>query len=152
MKRNAFKLFAASMLASALCACVHVAPSEGAAEEPVVKIGWGRRSINPGEPVAITGQHYLRVSLGEYNPVLAEALVLENGKDAAIFVSVDMVGLRGRILERVHWDALFGINGQKLRSHFRHDGIEQPFRHPVRVFVLVQADVPNRGYRRAPDR
>jgi len=71
------------------------------AAEPMLNIGWGRRSLNPGKSVAITGQFYLRVSLGEYNPVVAEALVLENGKDAAIFVSADMVALRGGILDRV---------------------------------------------------
>ena len=69
--------------------------------EGALNIGWGRCSINPGKPVAITGQHYLRVSLGEFNPVVAEALVVENGKDAAIFVSVDMVGLRNHILDKV---------------------------------------------------
>ena len=71
------------------------------AAEPALNIGWGRRSLNPGKPVAITGQFYLRVSLGEYTPVLAEALVLENGRDALIFVSADMVSLRGGILDMV---------------------------------------------------
>ena len=71
------------------------------AAEPALNIGWGRRSLNPGKPVAITGQFYLRVSLGEYTPVLAEALVLENGRDAVIFVSADMVSLRGGILDMV---------------------------------------------------
>ena len=64
------------------------------AAEPALRIGWGRRSINPGKPVAITGQTYLRVSIGEYNPVVTEALVIENGRDAVIFVSVDVVSVR----------------------------------------------------------
>ena len=66
-----------------------------------IKIGWGRRSINPGKPVAITGQHYLRVSLGEYNPVSTNALAIENGKDAVIFVSTDVSGYSGGTLKRV---------------------------------------------------
>ena len=69
--------------------------------EPTLNIGWGRRSLNPGRPVAITGQFYLRVSLGEYTPVVAEALAIENGRDAVIFVSADMVSLRGGILDMV---------------------------------------------------
>ena len=85
-------MFALLMFAAALSA---------AGGEPPLKIGWGRRSINPGKPVAITGQHYLRVSMGEYNPVVTEAVALENGRDAAIFVSVDIVGLRGGILDLV---------------------------------------------------
>ena len=71
------------------------------ASEPGLKIGWGRRSLNPGKPVAITGQFYLRVSLGEYNPVVAEALAVENGQDAVIFVSADMVSIRGGLLDLV---------------------------------------------------
>ena len=57
-----------------------------------LNIGWGRRSLDPGRPVAITGQFYLRVSLGTFQPVMAEALAIENGDDAAIFVSADIVG------------------------------------------------------------
>ena len=71
------------------------------AAEPALNVGWGRRSLNPGKPVAITGQFYLRVSLGEYTPVVTEALAIENGRDAAIFVSADMVSLRGGILDMV---------------------------------------------------
>jgi len=90
-----------SEICAALTATIMLCAASATAGEPTVKIGWGRRSINPGEPVAITGQLYLRVSLGEYKPVTADALVLENGRDAVIFVSVDMVMLRGGILDRV---------------------------------------------------
>ena len=92
MNRN----FRSAVMAAALFSTA-TAFSQGA----VLKIGWGRRSLNPGRPVAITGQFYLRVSLGEYNPVVAEALAIENGNDAAIFVSADMVALRGGILDMV---------------------------------------------------
>ena len=57
-----------------------------------LNIGWGRRSIDPERPAAITGQFYLRVSQGCFQPVMAEALAIENGDDAAIFVSADIVG------------------------------------------------------------
>jgi hypothetical protein len=93
------------------------------AAEPMLNIGWGRRSLNPGKPVAITGQFYLRVSLGEYDPVVAEALVLENGKDAAIFVSADMVALRGGILDRVRAklrDKAPEIPGDKIIANATH--------------------------------
>ena len=95
MKRIVPKICAALIVSATLCATF------ANAGESTIKIGWGRRSINPGCPVAITGQLYLRVSLGEYKPVTADALVLENGRDAVIFVSVDMVLLRGGILDRV---------------------------------------------------
>ena len=35
----------------------------------------------------------LRVSRGQFTPVLAQALVLENGSDAVIFVSCDVVSV-----------------------------------------------------------
>ena len=56
-----------------------------------LNIGWGRRSLDPGRPVAITGQFYLRISLGELQPVTASAVVIENGDDAVIFASADVV-------------------------------------------------------------
>ena len=90
------KIFRGAVMAAALFAAA-VAFSR----EPALRIGWGRRSLNPGRPVAITGQFYLRVSLGEYNPVVTEALVIENGRDAVIFVSVDMVSARGEIADMV---------------------------------------------------
>ena len=66
-----------------------------------IRIGWGRRSLDPGKPVAITGQFYLRVSMGELNPVTVSALAIENGDDAVIFVSADMVALRFAMLDTV---------------------------------------------------
>ena len=90
------KIFRSTVLSAALFSTA-AAFSQG----PELRIGWGRRSLNPGKPVAITGQFYLRVSLGEYNPVVAEALAVENGRDAVIFVSADMVALRGGILDMV---------------------------------------------------
>ena len=66
-----------------------------------LRIGWGRRSLDPGKPVAVTGQFYLRVSMGELNPVTVSALAIENGDDSVIFVSADMVVLRHAMLDTV---------------------------------------------------
>jgi len=112
------------------------------AEYPELKIGWGRRSLDPGKPVAITGQFYLRVSLGEYNPVVAEALAIENGKDAAIFVSADMVALRGGILDRVRAklrDKAPDIPGDKLVMNATHT-------HAGPSFSTVKPAVPGLEY------
>ena len=66
-----------------------------------LNIGWGKRSIAPDFPVPVTGQFYLRVSMGVRTPVLASALVLENGEDLVVMVSCDMVGIRPRLLTQV---------------------------------------------------
>ena len=63
-----------------------------------VKIGWAKRSIDPGRVVPITGQLHLRISHGTHTPVLASALAMENNGDAVIFVSVDMVSVRPLII------------------------------------------------------
>ena len=66
-----------------------------------IRIGWGCRSINPGRPVAIPGQFHLRVSMGEFTPVIVSALAIENGGDAVIFVTADVEGLRFSVLDTV---------------------------------------------------
>ena len=66
-----------------------------------ISIGWGRRSLNPGKPIAIPGQFHMRVSLGELNPVTVNALAIDNGDDAVIFVTADMVSFRYSILDIV---------------------------------------------------
>ena len=67
--------------------------------EGTLKVGWARRSIAMPGPVPITGQFHMRVSQGQFTPVLAEALALEDGKDAVIFVSCDVVSVN----EKVFW-------------------------------------------------
>ena len=64
-----------------------------------LNIGWGRRSLDPGKPVAIPGQFHMRVSFGELNPVTVNALAIDNGEDSVIFVSADIVVLRNGILD-----------------------------------------------------
>ena len=70
-----------------------------------INIGWGRASIAPERPCAIMGQFHLRVSLGQLNPVTVSALAIENGEDAVIFVSADVVVCRlamlGRAMEKI---------------------------------------------------
>ena len=56
-----------------------------------IRIGWGRRSLNPGKAIAIPGQFHMRISQGVLDPVTATALVLENDGDAVAFVSLDSV-------------------------------------------------------------
>ena len=63
-----------------------------------IKIGWGKRSIAKEGPVPITGQFYLRISQGAFTPVLVSALVIENGSDAVIFASADMVSVQPEML------------------------------------------------------
>lgn len=66
-----------------------------------IQIGWGVRSLASDKPVPITGQFYLRISQGNYSPVLASALVMEREGESAIFLSADMVSVAPEVLKKV---------------------------------------------------
>ena len=57
-----------------------------------IKVGWAERSIAPDFPVNIPGQRYKRVSEGVLDPLVVTALALDDGKEAVIFVSGDLLG------------------------------------------------------------
>ena len=72
-----------------MTACASVQTGEKASPD-ALKIGWAKRSIAKDGPVPITGQFYLRISQGQYSPVLTSALAVSTEKDSVIFVSVDI--------------------------------------------------------------
>ena len=79
---------------AAICffsACKSFDACDKQASDAGLKIGWGKRSIAQKGPVPITGQFHLRVSQGEFTPVIASALAISNEKDSVIFVTLDVV-------------------------------------------------------------
>ncbi|NUQ65344.1 MAG: hypothetical protein HUU20_22990 [Pirellulales bacterium] len=89
--------------AAAFLAAVLMAATLPAAE---LWIGAATTSITPDQPVALDGHRNLRISNKIESPVTATALALEsrNGDKAiaqAIIVSLDLVGIRDGILEKV---------------------------------------------------
>ena len=84
-----------------MTACASVQTGEKASPD-ALKIGWAKRSIAKDGPVPITGQFYLRISQGQYSPVLASALAVSTEKDSVIFVSVDMPSFSAVTLQKVH--------------------------------------------------
>ncbi len=63
-----------------------------------IKIGWGRREISLNEKVSLPGQSYMRVSTGILDPLYATAWCIDDGEQAAIFCTVDLVHVRGGML------------------------------------------------------
>ena len=99
------KILSLIISAAAVCllsACAMFDACDKQASDGGLKIGWGRRSIAQKGPVPITGQFYLRISQGEYSPVLANALVISNEKDAVIFVTLDVVSFSDAALRDIH--------------------------------------------------
>ena len=66
-----------------------------------VQIGWAARDVSTDKPIVINGQAHLRVSRGVIDPVTTTALVLDDGDDCAIFVSLDMVHLHASLLNEL---------------------------------------------------
>ena len=61
------------------------------AEAAPLKIGWAMNDISTDKPVKLAGTMYTRVSKGLRDPLMATALVIDNGEDCVIFVSMDLI-------------------------------------------------------------
>ena len=101
MKKFIVWIFSLSVLVM-FTACRSLEPCNGQLSGETLMIGWGERSIAKEGPFPITGQFSLRISQGQYSPVLASALAVSKGEEAAIFVSVDMVSFHPKALKKVY--------------------------------------------------
>ena len=61
--------------------------------ENTLRIGWASADITPDRPVYLAGQMYVRVSKFVHDPITASALVMDNGDQQAVFVSMDTVAV-----------------------------------------------------------
>ncbi|NLZ70600.1 MAG: hypothetical protein GX907_04630, partial [Clostridiaceae bacterium] len=66
-----------------------------------LKIGWGRALISTDEPVGLSGQFYVRISKGAADPMYATALAVEDGNDAVIMCSLDVIAIQRGLLDKV---------------------------------------------------
>lgn len=73
-----------------------------------IKIGWSMKDVSTTEPVTLPGQMYMRISEGIHDPVCVTALCMDGGEgqDAVIFLSCDVVVLRGGVIESTKKKAL----------------------------------------------
>lgn len=66
-----------------------------------LKIGWAARDVSTEKPVSIPGQFHARISQGVHDPVTVTALVVDNGRDLAVFLSSDIVVIRDYMLDMI---------------------------------------------------
>lgn len=66
-----------------------------------LKIGWAQTNITPTDPVLMEGQMYMRCSGYVHDPLMATALVLDNGEEQAILVSMDMTEVPVHAFDRL---------------------------------------------------
>ena len=73
-----------------------------------IKIGWSMKDVSTTEPVTLPGQMYMRISEGIHDPVCVTALCIDGGEgqDSVIFLSCDVVVLRGGVIEQTRQKAL----------------------------------------------
>jgi hypothetical protein len=64
-------------------------------------IGWASRDVSTDKPVNIPGQFHMRISQGILDPVTLTTLVVDNGDDCVIFMSLDLVVIRAGLLDLV---------------------------------------------------
>ncbi len=86
-------------------------------------VGWGREEISIHEPVTMVGYGDFRMSYGVQDPLFATALALDDGEDAVIFVSLDLLnpnhGLTDAILAAMT-ELAPEIPGDKLLLNATH--------------------------------
>jgi len=102
---------------------------------PHLQIGWAQADITPEQfPVLVSGQFHARVSEGVDDPLSATVLVLEEGGEQVIFVSLDLVSipddLRDGVRERVAARGVPGIVPEKIILHATHTHAGPEVRSP----------------------
>ncbi|MBP3381655.1 MAG: hypothetical protein J6L00_03320, partial [Clostridia bacterium] len=66
-----------------------------------LKIGWAEVSITPDRPVSLAGQFFERISEYVESPITATAMAIENGDQAAVICSVDIVSIGENLMAMV---------------------------------------------------
>ncbi|NLE68462.1 MAG: hypothetical protein GX608_13675 [Lentisphaerae bacterium] len=65
-----------------------------------ILIGWSSKDASSPRPVNLPGQFHMRISKGILDPITVNALVIGDGSDTAIFVSVDTCIILAPLLEK----------------------------------------------------
>ncbi len=90
--------------------------------EKRLQIGWAQGGITPVRPLLILGQMYQRISEYVHDPITATALVLENGGEQAILLSLDMTVITDALLNTLQrkLSACPGIDPMALSVNATH--------------------------------
>lgn len=87
------------------------------------RIGWAQVSITPDRPAFLMGQIYWRVSKYVHDPITATALVIENGREQVLFLSMDTVFVpQESVMKRVREQLaqVHGMQSEKLIVNATH--------------------------------
>ena len=110
-----------------------------------LKIGWAQTSITPEAPLLMEGQMYMRASEWIHDPLTSTALVLDNGEDQAIFVSLDITEPPVHVIprlkellreagipaEKVSLNAIHSHNASAFYCDFMREENKQVYREEI---------------------
>jgi hypothetical protein len=87
-----------------------------------LNIGWAQIDITPDRPFLVFGQLYKRVSSYVKDPLTATALVIENGEDQVIMLSLDTVEPVPKIMHEIQKKLSYinGLNPRKITINAIH--------------------------------
>jgi hypothetical protein len=114
-----------------------------------INIGWAETDITPQRPVMLFGQMYKRVSQYVKEPLKGTALVIENGEEQAVLVSLDITVPPETIMEEVksRLTDIEGLDAGKIivfvtHTHNAYDfGAPSLFPHEEMLPRDIQASV-----------
>ena len=122
-----------------------------------LKIGWAQRDVSTDKPINIPGQFAMRISRGVHDPTMTTALVLNDGGDVAIFLSLDAVVIRSGLYDLVVAKTRAknpGIPAEKIlmsvthahtgASHYKNEKFEEDNREKDSTINLI-AGAPHDG-------
>ncbi len=66
-----------------------------------LRVGWAARDVSTTKPINIPGQFHMRISQGVIDPITVTALAIDNGEDSVVFLSADIVVIRGNLLDKI---------------------------------------------------
>ena len=64
-----------------------------------LKFGWSAHTYSEDKPVILCGQFHARVSQGIHDPLMINALAIDDGKDSVVFVSADAAIIYNKAIE-----------------------------------------------------
>src|SRR5690348_1961414 len=99
-------------------------PSPETTSEDALRVGFAEKDITPklgGRPVFMAGFGQNRRATGVHDPLMARAVVLQQGSTRLALVSVDLVGLFRPVVERVR-KKLPGYTYVVVSSTHNHEG------------------------------
>ncbi|MHC4621443.1 MAG: hypothetical protein ACYTEQ_27185, partial [Planctomycetota bacterium] len=118
----------------------------GGPQEGQLYVGWAGRSITPNEPVALSGQFYLRIAREAANPITCTVLAIETREgekviEQAVMVSCDPARITKEMQEKVRETVKARLPGLPARKIF----LNATHTHSAPVIEKGSYDIPKEG-------